>query len=1576
MTKQAIPFKKKRLALCITFSFGLMAGLILTARAENIAIGDNAQALAEGSISIGDSKTEGNNSVAIGLGARTTPNGKNSVALGSGSLADRDNVISVGRPLTKTRQIIYVKAGTAKTDAVNVGQLNEVSDSVALIRSLLTANSTPFITNEKGQLALNGLVIQGKSESTVVDGLTAVDRKLTQLQESAGIVAQDETDRTLYIGANFDGGIVNIGGTWGARALDQLSDGRVDINSLQAINGRQLFKRDRNIADIAASLGGSIDENGDLIAPIFPVYTNSTFDINSTNNAQRNVSSAIGHINSIFDTAFQNITDIKTDIILAHMGITLFDDDSQEITLGREFGGTKLDIRNEQFQTRALTGISSGQLSEVSTDAVNGSQLFTTNTTLSSVASNIGGSIDDNGNFIAPTFKIGNKESNSVGNAIADINSSMNEIANGKIGLVQQDPISKIITIGKSTLGTSISLNNQADEARMLDGVANGNVAEDSHQAINGSQLFTARVAIAGIQDALQLTQSDLATTRNSLKSAANALDGDIDTNGNFIAPQYDILGQQTNSVGGAFASIESALTALKNTTDGYSTIINDVQNAVIGGTTGLVQQDSNSKAITVAKSLDGGSVDVTGTDGERVVTGVGIGTLSANSTDAVNGSQLNATNESLTLTQNALKDTARALGGDIMSTGDFVAPLYDIQGVKVNTVGDAFNQVDLSLGGLKTLSDLQEVKIADLTTATSTAGQQIRDLTDSSADHRTRIVNLEKLSGDNRSSISDLRDALSSGYTGMVRQDPLTRVITVAALSDGNRVEFGGTNGVRTLSGIAEANLSANSNEAVIGSQLYNTNTYLKTVAQSLGGSTDDNGNFIAPQLVIQGSTATSVSDAFNNVDGVLTTLKDRNDTNASQISLLKTITDTQGNSITDLKTQTNNNTDRITNVEKVSDEHTKLISNLSNTINNGSSGLVRQDATTRAITVAADKDGRSVSLSGTEGDRVLSGVAAGRLTNNSNDAVNGSQLNSTNLALRAASKALGGDLTAEGQFIAPEFDVQGIKSTTVSDALAQVDQSLDNLKTATTQNRSDITTLKATTDTQGKDINDLKTVTAAHGDSIIQLKTSTLVNSNNITNLANQINNGMTGLVRQDPETKTITVAADRKGNSVSIEGANGKRTMSGVADGMISANSSEVVNGSQLFRSNSLINAISSILGANLDGKNGFKIADKKATTVVEALDDIDGSLGNLDNKARMNRTDIDQLIEDLAAQGPQLVRQDAATKTIKLAENTDGMNLSVKSNTGNRKISGIAAGEVSATSDEAINGSQLHTVNNRVDDLVNGKAGLITKDRQQDMLHIGRDDSASSVDVAGSSGNRIIKGLREGVDDSDAVTLSQLTKVSNALRGAEQVSIKHIAGEAKAHSEGQGSMAIGSAAKTKGTDTIAIGHRAVASESQSVAIGANSQAKAPRSVALGDGSIADRANSVSVGSVGNERTITNVAPGVLDTDAANVGQLKELQSSSNRAFSDLNKKLDNYRKKINGGIASSMAMAGIPQAYNADSSMIGGAISSYGNQSAIAFGMSRISENGKWTTKMNAGLNTQHDLSGSIGVGYSW
>ncbi|MDH1013092.1 hypothetical protein N5C80_30565, partial [Pseudomonas nicosulfuronedens] len=173
----------------------------------------------------------------------------------------------------------------------------------------------------------------------------------------------------------------------------------------------------------------------------------------------------------------------------------------------------------------------------------------------------------------------------------------------------------------------------------------------------------------------------------------------------------------------------------------------------------------------------------------------------------------------------------------------------------------------------------------------------------------------------------------------------------------------------------------------------------------------------------------------------------------------------------------------------------------------------------------------------------------------------------------------------------------------------------------------------------------------------------------------------------------------------------------------------------------------------------------------------------------------------------------------------------------------KITNVAAGDVSATSTDAINGSQLFETNQNVTNLgdtINNFAG---------------DQTTEYTEINGR-GIRYVRTNDTGLDLADS------------------------------SAQGQGSTAVGYNATSIGESSLALGREAKANNANDVALGAGSVTDA--AVGTASTTIAGTTynfagtaptSTVSVGSVGNERTITNVAAGRLSadsTDAVNGSQ----------------------------------------------------------------------------------------------------
>ncbi|MBN3556674.1 YadA-like family protein, partial [Sphingomonas yabuuchiae] len=315
-----------------------------------------------------------------------------------------------------------------------------------------------------------------------------------------------------------------------------------------------------------------------------------------------------------------------------------------------------------------------------STDAVNGSQLYTTNQNVATAAANtstyLGGGANV-ANGTAPTYNVAGGSYNNVGSAISAINGNLSKVNNGSVGIVQRTGNADE-TVLTASGGTAANPGN----AQKLTNLAAGTVSASSNDAINGSQL-------SGVSE-----------------SVAKALGGGatVNTNGSISAPSYQIGAGRYNNAGDAFAAVNTSLNSINNgggikyfhansqAADSQANGTNSIAvgpaaiasgaRSIAAGSNALAKTDnalaigSNAVATnagdvalgsgsvtqsavqTSSMTVNGHSYSVAGKatstvsvgdlGKERTVTNVAGGRVSRDSTDAVNGSQLWATNQEI----------------------------------------------------------------------------------------------------------------------------------------------------------------------------------------------------------------------------------------------------------------------------------------------------------------------------------------------------------------------------------------------------------------------------------------------------------------------------------------------------------------------------------------------------------------------------------------------------------------------------------------------------------------------------------------------------------------------------------------------------------------------------------------------------------------------------------------------------------------------------------------------------------------------------------------------------------------
>ena len=142
----------------------------------------------------------------------------------------------------------------------------------------------------------------------------------------------------------------------------------------------------------------------------------------------------------------------------------------------------------------------------------------------------------------------------------------------------------------------------------------------------------------------------------------------------------------------------------------------------------------------------------------------------------------------------------------------------------------------------------------------------------------------------------------------------------------------------------------------------------------------------------------------------------------------------------------------------------------------------------------------------------------------------------------------------------------------------------------------------------------------------------------------------------------------------------------------------------------------------------------------------------------------------------------------------------------------------------------------------------------------------------------------------------------------------------------------------------------------------------------SVTTGDTKMSDEGVAIKNGpaltkqgiSAGN-LPIRNVAPGRIAPDSRDAVNGAQLHA--------LGRYVDNVDKRAKAGTASAIATAGLPQAYRPGASMVAAAGGYYDGQSAVAIGVSTISDNGRWVIKGAANVNSK-EAGATIGIGYQW
>ncbi|EPO9513329.1 YadA-like family protein [Escherichia coli] len=1388
---------------------------------NTIALGNQSQAVAAGAIAIGQgNKADGANAIALGngsitggvnaialgqgsyaglengtaIGAQASAQGKNSVALGAGSVATDADTVSVGNT-TAQRQIVNMAAGdisTTSTDAINGSQLYAISKSVAdNLGGGATVNAQGVVTSPNYRLK-SGIF------GTVGDALTGLDNNTLQW----------DSLKKAYSAAH---------GTDTTSTITNVKDGAISDTSKDAVNGSQLKTTNDNVA---------------------------------TNTA--NITTNTNSINTLTDS----VGDLKDDALL--------------------WNGTAFSAAHGTEATSKITNVKDGDLTAGSTDAVNGSQLKTTN---DAVAAN--------------TTNIATNTTN-----ITNLTDAVDSLGDDSL-------------LWNATAG-AFSAAHGTEATSKITNVTAGDLTAGSTDAVNGSQLKTTNDAVAA-------NTTNIATNTTNITNLTDAVDslGDDSLLWNATAGAFsaahgtDATSKITNVKDGDLtAGSTDAVNGsqLKTTNDNVATNTTNIATNTTNITNLTDAVDSLGDDSLLWNATAGAFSAKHGTNGtDSKITNLLAGTVSSDSTDAINGSQLYGLADSFT--------SYLGGGADISDAGVLTGPIYTIGGTDYNNVGDALAAINTSFS--------------------TSLGDAL------------------------------LWDATAKGGDG--------------AFSAGR----GKDNTASIITNVADGAISSTSSDAINGSQLYDTSKY---IADTLGGDAEVNadGTITAPTYAIAGGSYSNVGDALEAID---TTLDD---------ALLWDATANDGNG---------------------------------------------------AFSAAHGKDKTA---------SVITNVANGAISSTSSDAINGSQLYTTN---KYIADALGGDaeVNADGTITAPSYTIANAEYNNVGDALDALD---DNALLWDATANDGAGAYNASHDGKASIITNVAdgnigegSTDAINGSQLFNTNMLIQQNSEIINQLAgntsetyiedngagiNYVRTNDNGLAFNDASASGIGATAVGYNavasgeSSVAIGQGSSSSVDTGIALGSSSVSSRVIVKGSRdtsVSEEGVVIGYDTTdgeLLGALSIGDDGkyrqiINVADGSEAhdaVTVRQLQNAIGAVATTPTKYfHANSTEEDSLAvgEDSLAMG---------AKTI--VNGNVGIGIGYGAYVDANALNGIAIGSNARA--------------NHANSIAMGSGSQTTRGAQTGYTAYNMDAPQNSVgefSVGSEDGQRQITNVAAGSADTDAVNVGQL-KVTDAQVSQNTQSITNLNNQVtnldtRVTNIENGIGDIVTTGSTKYFKTNTDGVDANAQGKDSVAIGSGSIAAADNSVALGTGSVANEENTISVGSSTNQRRITNVAAGVNATDAVNVSQLKsseaggvrydtkadgsvdysnitlgggnggttrisnvsagvnnndavnyaqlkqsvqETKQYTDQRMVEMDNKLSKTESKLSGGIASAMAMTGLPQAYTPGASMasIGGG--TYNGESAVALGVSMVSANGRWVYKLQGSTNSQGEYSAVLGAGIQW
>ncbi|WP_153045432.1 ESPR-type extended signal peptide-containing protein [Psychrobacter sp. L7] len=1568
-----------------------------------------------------------------------------------------------GTATRKLGQTLSVTGGaTGNLTTGNLGvEADETGGLIIKLAETVNLDADGSVTTGNSVLNTNGLIIAG-GPSMTTNGINAGDK---QIKNVASGVGDDYNAANIGDVKNAIGDVTTLG--FGIKAADTNT---VQKNLGQTIdiigsNGNITTQVDSGKVEVVLNNNLDLDTNGSI-----KMGTSTPFGLGPVTNVNRY---GMTTSNALAGTSI-NLTGVT---VASPLGITNLNSTGLYIV-----GGPSVTTNGVNAGNRKVVNVDKGDITATSTDGINGSQLFDN---AQSIADNFGGGsmVKPDGTVSAPGYALNGGTYSSVGDALGNLDTrtftNTTNIAKG-IKFNVNNGLEKTFALGEEIkLNTDSNLT--TTPLSTGDGIELGlapvvNVGTDNPVQINGdtgtisgltNRTFDPTITYTGGQAATQEQLSDLSGTIIDLGfeiTADNAslapgetkdkvklgetvkytsADGSIVTT--VADNEIDFALGDNLSVGGPGLDGEDGVDGFigVNGADGQSGIALNGADGTIGltGPAGLHGEQGPSGTIGVTNGVPG----VNGEDGitRIIIDDIQVATMEdgikfAGNKGATIAKQLN---ETLNI-EGTLANSADASGANLRVDSDngklnlmMAKKLTDLDSITINEGGPIISSSGIDMGSntddedypTNTITNLGKgvngtdaVNLDQLNEVNETANKGWFVRTDSGDGAKSNVKpdDVVTINGDGNISVTNednnlvvaLGDDLSVGGLGLNGEDGV----------DG----FIGVNGADGVSGVA-----INGADGTIG----------------LTGPAGIDG--VSPTLTMRPEIQSG--DVFNDDTDVTRLSYEDGDGNSRTIATLEDDgLRFSGNDNPAVGYVTRNLNKEMQIVGSKTAVGTYSSGNI-NTIATQDGGIEIQMADSPKfgeVTINAENTGKITGLTAGEDDT---------------DAVNVYQLNQTNATINQGLDFGGDSGTDVNRKLGQKLIVKGDDTINADPATKNISVTADGDDTLNIRLDKDINLGNTGSVTTGNTQVNNAGVTVYNGDNDqVALTNNGLNNGNNkITNVADglldagsrDVVNGSQLFKTNQDIAKGIkigdgNVANDQQfalGETINVTGDGNITTLASAAgvqvrlnnqlnlgdEGRMQVGSSLMTNNSFTFVSDNAPNRTVRLTNNGLD--NGFN----RITNVAAGIDFTDAAtvgqleaatfaldqgwglsaqgdsatmvkqgsavdINSRDGNITISRTIAGNGISPLASRAADVndisfeLNRDIAIDSVQAGDSTlsnDGLTIvggpsmtKAGINAADTKVTNVMSGEVSASSSDAINGSQLYAQGAGISTLIGGDTVYNPEDGTFTNANIGG-TGQSSIDGAIASikqGETIInESIATNTTNIEANTADIATNTTNI-----STNTTNIQGNTDRLDTGLnfGADSGDNINKPIGDDSVLsfTGGNNITTTAQGSSIlfdlngniSVDSVSTGNTTINSGGVTITDGPSMTADGLYAGGKSITGVADGVEATDAVNLGQLSALDSRLNNSMSDLGYKIGEVEDDANAGISAAMAMSSLPQAYISGKSLISGGVGTYNGESAVAIGFSKLSNDGRWVMKINGTADTQGNAGGSIGAGF--